>query len=564
MNRITDAFQKNSMMDASQYGTLYQTLQKNTQRFPDHSAYSVPPMAGRSYHPDGWEVTYRDTLSQVDQMKAVYAQAGYGIGHRVAILFEQRPEFVFHYFALNALGVSVVPINPDYRVEEIQYVVEHSESSLIVGVDSRAQDLDGVVKLLGGACSRVSFDHFPAQLPASRTKALAGEPNAETEAALLYTSGTTGKPKGCILTNEYFHSFGACYLGLGGALTMHEGSERLLNPLPLHHANCLSISMPAMLMSGGCLIFTDRFHASTWWQDLVASRATVVQFQGVIPNILLKIPECPEETQHQVRFALCAGVEPSLHEVFEKRFKLPVVEMWSMTEVGRMISDNIEPRAVHTRSFGRPNPWVEARIVDEAGNELPVDEPGELVIRHSAATPRKGFFSGYLKNDEATEEAWKGGWFHTGDAAVRDASGAFYFMDRKKNIIRRAGENIAAAEIEACLNAHPKARQVAVLAAPDEVREEEVMACVVVREGVDISSDTQKQSVAQDLFDWSYERMAYFKAPGWVLFVDSLPMGTSAKVQKIHIFPPGVDPRTQPGVIDLRAQKKQKKAAVAH
>jgi len=564
MNRITDAFQKNSMMDASQYGTLYQTLQKNTQRFPDHSAYSVPPMAGRSYHPDGWEVTYRDTLSQVDQMKAVYAQAGYGIGHRVAILFEQRPEFVFHYFALNALGVSVVPINPDYRVEEIQYVVEHSESSLIVGVDSRAQDLDGVVKLLGGACSRVSFDHFPAQLPASRTKALAGEPNAETEAALLYTSGTTGKPKGCILTNEYFHSFGACYLGLGGALTMHEGSERLLNPLPLHHANCLSISMPAMLMSGGCLIFTDRFHASTWWQDLVASRATVVQFQGVIPNILLKIPECPEETQHQVRFALCAGVEPSLHEVFEKRFKLPVVEMWSMTEVGRMISDNIEPRAVHTRSFGRPNPWVEARIVDEAGSELPVDEPGELVIRHSAATPRKGFFSGYLKNDEATEEAWKGGWFHTGDAAVRDASGAFYFMDRKKNIIRRAGENIAAAEIEACLNAHPKARQVAVLAAPDEVREEEVMACVVVREGVDISSDTQKQSVAQDLFDWSYERMAYFKAPGWVLFVDSLPMGTSAKVQKIHIFPPGVDPRTQPGVIDLRAQKKQKKAAVAH
>ena len=548
-------------MDASHYGTLYQTLLNTARRFPDNSAYSVPPMAGRKYHPDGWEVTYRETLAQVGQMKAIYAAAGYGIGHRVAILFEQRPEFVFHYLALNALGVSVVPINPDYRVEEIHYVVEHSESSLIVGVDSRANDLEQVVKMLGGACGRVSFDNFPSQVPPAPTKAQAGEPDAETEAALLYTSGTTGKPKGCILTNEYFHTFGACYLGLGGALTMHEGRERLLNPLPLHHANCLSISMPAMLMSGGCLIFPDRFHASAWWKDLVASRATVVQFQGVIPNILLKIPECPEETQHSVRFALCAGVEPSLHETFEKRFRLPVVEMWSMTEVGRIISDNIEPRAIHTRSFGRANAWVEAMIVDENGNELPDDTPGELVIRHSAATPRKGFFSGYLKNDAATEEAWKGGWFHTGDAAVRDASGAFYFMDRKKNIIRRAGENIAAAEIEACLNAHPKAKQVAVLAAPDEVREEEVMACVVVREGVDVSTDEAKMIVAIDLFDWSYERMAYFKAPGWVLFVDALPMGTSAKVQKIHIFPAGVDPRAQAGVIDLRSLKKQKKVA---
>ena len=263
-------------MDASHYGTLYQTLQKTTQRFPDHSAYSVPPMAGRAYHPDGWEVSYRETLAQVEKKRTIYAAAGYGLGHRVSILFEQRPEFVFHYYALNALGVSVVPINPDYRVEEIHYVVEHSESSLIVGVDSRARDLDEVVKQLGGACRHVSFDAFPDALPPAPKPARAGAPDHETEAALLYTSGTTGKPKGCILTNEYFHTFGECYLKVGGALTMQEGVERLFNPLPLHHANCLSISMPAMLMSGGCLIFPDRFHASTWWKDLVASRATVV------------------------------------------------------------------------------------------------------------------------------------------------------------------------------------------------------------------------------------------------------------------------------------------------
>ncbi len=551
-------------MDASHYGTLYQSLLKAVERFPDHAAYSVPPMAGRSYHPQGWEVSWRETLAEVERMKAIYAKAGYGLGHRVSILFEQRPEFVFHYYALNALGVSVVPINSDYRREEIHYVVEHSESSLLVGVDRRADDLKAIEADLGGACHHVSFDVFPQTLPAAPHPAQSGVPAYDTEAALLYTSGTTGKPKGCILTNEYFHTFGECYLQVGGALAMQEGVERLFNPLPLHHANCLSISMPAMLMSGGCLIFPDRFHASTWWKDLVASRATVAQFQGVIPNILLKLPECPEEKQHKVRFALCAGVEPSLHEVFEQRFNLPVVEMWSMTEAGRIITDNIEPRAIHTRAFGRSNRWVEARVIDDSGQEQPANVPGELVVRHSAATPRKGFFSGYLKYEAATEEAWQGGWFHTGDAAVRDESGMLFFMDRKKNIIRRAGENIAAAEIEACLNAHDKCKQVAVLAAPDEVREEEVMACVVARHPEDIATKAQRAALAQELFDWCYERMAYFKAPGWVLFVDSLPMGTSAKVQKIHIFPAGVDPRAQPGTIDLRAQKKQKKAAAAH
>jgi len=547
-------------MDASSYGTLYDSLQRTARSYGGRAAYAVPPMRGRAYHPDGWEVTWAQTAAAVEETMAVYRAAGYGYGHRVAILFSQRPEFFFHYYALNALGASVVPVNPDYRRDEIRYLVEHSESSLALAIDERLEDMRAATHDIVPAPHVVSFDRFPARLPEPRRAAGAGTPSAATEAALLYTSGTTGRPKGCILTNEYFHTFGACYLGLGGRLAFTPGEERMFNPLPLHHANCLSVSAPCMLLAGGCLIFPDRFHASTWWSDLVATRATVAQFQGIIPNILLKLPPVPEERAHQVRTALCAGVEPSLHEAFEKRFGFPVVEMWAMTETGRLISDNHEPRAIHTRSFGRPSAWVEARAVDEHGSEVPVDVPGELVIRHSAATPRKGFFSGYLKNEQATQEAWRGGWFHTGDAVVRDADGRFYFMDRKKNIIRRSGENIAAAEVEACITAHDKVGQCAVIAAPDEVREEEVMACVVVKSAADIADAAQREALARDLFAWCFERMAYFKAPGWVLFVDSLPLGTSAKVQKIHIFPAGVDPRAQPGAIDLRALKKQKPA----
>ena len=548
-------------MDASKYGTLYQSLQRTVGKFGDRAAYAVPPMQGRAYHPDGFEVTWQETLAEVEKKKRIYANAGYGYGHRVAILFEQRPEFFFHYYALNALGASVVPINPDYRVDEIHYVVDHSEASLAICVDHRLDDMNAAAGQIGTGLPVISFENFPDVLPAPRTPAQTGTPGYDTEAGLLYTSGTTGKPKGCVLTNEYFHTFGACYLSLGGRLEFEEGKTRLYNPLPLHHANALSVSTPALLLIGGCLIFPDRFHASTWWKDLIATRANAAQFQGIIPNILLKLPECPEEKQHNVRFSLCAGIEPSQHEVFEKRFGFPVVEMWAMTETGRLISDSIEPRAIHTRSFGRANDWVEVRVADDEGSELPPNQPGEMLIRHSAQTPRKGFFSGYLKNDDATEEAWRGGWFHTGDSVVRDETGMLYFVDRKKNIIRRSGENIAAAEIEACLTSHDKVKQVAVLAAPDEVREEEVMACIIAKSTDDVASAESRNALAQELFDWCYERMAYFKAPGWVLFVDKLPTGTSAKVQKIHIFPAGTDPRKQPGAIDLRKLKKQKKTA---
>ncbi len=546
-------------LDLAAYTTLYNTLLGTAKKYPDRIAYCVPPMEGRSYHPAGWEITYKNLLVEVEKKKKVYAQAGIGLGHRVAILFEQQPEFFFHYFALNALGAGIVPINPDYRVDEIKYVVEHSEAGLALCVDRRRDEMLEVANQIEADLPVISLDQFPEILPQAKAPVLAGKPDANTEVALLYTSGTTGKPKGCILTNEYFHMFGGCYISVGGLLDFRDQGERLYNPLPLHHANCLSISVPAMLMTGGCVIFPDRFHASTWWKDLVETKATAVQFQGIIPNILLKLPETPEETSHQVRFALCAGIEPSQHEVFEKRFGFPVVEMWAMSETGRIITDNFEPRKIHTRSFGKDSDFVEAKVFDANDQEVAPNVPGELVIRYSAKEPRKGFFSGYLKNEEATEEAWKNGWFHTGDSVVKDEDGYLYFVDRMKNIIRRSGENIAAAEVEACLTAHDQVKQVAVIAAPDEVREEEVMACVIAKNADDIATEEKREHLASALFDWSYDQLAYFKAPGWVLFMDSLPLGTSAKVQKIHIFPAGTDPRKQPGAIDLRSRKKQKK-----
>jgi len=157
-----------------------------------------------------------------------------------------------------------------------------------------------------------------------------------------------------------------------------------------------------------------------------------------------------------------------------------------------------------------------------------------------------------LKDKKATEDSWQNGWFHTGDSAIYDEDGYFYFLDRMKNIIRRAGENIAAAEIEAIITKHDKVKQVAVLAVPDEIREEEVMACIVLKENLEASLET-----SLDIIDWCREFLAYFKLPGWILFMEKLPIGTSQKVQKVNIFAKNIDPRTLNGTFDLRKYKKK-------
>jgi len=204
-----------------------------------------------------------------------------------------------------------------------------------------------------------------------------------------------------------------------------------------------------------------------------------------------------------------------------------------MTETGRVTLVNREPRMIHTRAFGRPFGGLEAKVADDTGGEVPRGTEGELLVRWGGPEgPRHGFFSGYLKDEMATEEAWRGGWFHTGDVVRQDPEGMLYFVDRKKNIIRRAGENIAAAEIEAVIQAHDEVAQVAVVAAPDEVREEEVMACIVAMPGV-----TADAALADRIFEWCLERLAYFKAPGWMLFVPSLPTTGTQKVQRARCFP---------------------------
>jgi len=534
--------------------TVFEAFMATASTAPEQSFLCVPPAADRAYHPDGIELSYATVRREVLRLREAYGTAGYGHGHRVALLFEDRPEFFFHYLALNALGVGIVPVNPDYRHDELAYQMEHSDADLAVAIAERAAALVAVAAERATPLPVVDAARWPASLPRPGRSPRRDAPGPASECGLLYTSGTTGRPKGCVLSNFYYLNAGAWYRSLGGRLTFEHGRERFLNPLPLFHMNCQAVTATCAILTASCLILPGRFSPRRWWPDVAASRATIVHYLGVMPPLLLNQEPVPEEKTHVVKAGMGAGVEPQLHEAFERRFGFPLVEVWGMTETGRIFSDCREPRAIHTRAFGRPHGGLEARVVDEQGVEVARETEGELVVRWGGPEgPRHGFFSGYLKNDAATAEAWRGGWLHTGDVVRQRADDMLIFVDRRKNIIRRSGENIAAAEVEALLQTHEAVAQVAVLAVPDEIREEEVMACVVPMTGV-----APDAALAGRLIDFCLDRLAYFKAPGWVLFVESLPTTGTQKVQKAQIFPRGEDPRSRAGAIDLRERKKRR------
>ena len=534
--------------------TIAEAFARAVEAYAGHEFMVVPKDANRAYCATGWSCTFAEASARVDEFVEVLRGAGYGYGHRVAVLLENRPEMLLLKLACNTLGASWVPINPDYRSSEMAYALHDSDAVLAVVAASHEDVMrQAIEEAASGAHCVVWNDDIGAfgDLPRLTAAADDGAVAVQTEASLLYTSGTTGRPKGCIMGHEYELMMGAWYGARGGRFVLQEGGERVYNPLPLFHVNAGIAEFYGMLLSGNCMIIPERFSRRRWWPEIRETRATGCHYLGVIIPVLMNEPPSPDDRDHTLRWGFGAGVEPTLHGPFEERFGFPLIEGWGMTEMCRILADSHEPRQVGTRAMGRPEPGLEVRVVDEGDHDVAPGEAGEMIVRHSARTPRKGAFSGYLNQPAATEEGWRDGWWHTGDTVRQDASGMLFFVDRKKNIIRRSGENIAAAEVEAVLQAHRDVAQVAVMAVEDDMRDEEVLACIVARE---LEGDA---ALAQALFAACYDQLAYYKAPGWIVFVDELPVTGTQKVLKHKIFGEGVDPRRVPNAHDLRALKKR-------
>jgi acyl-CoA synthetase (AMP-forming)/AMP-acid ligase II len=511
--------------------SVYETFCGSARRFPKQTFLHIPARACASYSEDCIDLSYSETASGVEQLKTAYAAAGYGSGHRVALMLQNRPEFLLHWFALNALGTSVVPINDEMVPEEQAYIINHSEACLLVYLPDLAAKLDPLLPLLENPVATLSTD--VTEPPGAPAAPGGGDgPGLATECALLYTSGSTGKPKGCILTNDYYLLSGRRYVEMGGLCTVKAGAERLITPLPLVHMNAMACSTVAMAMSGGCLVQLDRFHPRTWWQSVRESRATIIHYLGVMPAMLLNMPPGDDDFSGQVRFGFGAGVNPKHHAAFEQRFGFPLIEAWGMTETGNQgaIIANLEPRHVGTCCFGKPASHLEIRLVDEQGKDVVEGAPGELLVRNRGDSPRRGFFSAYLKNPEATAEAWEDGWFHTGDVVRLNRDGTLCFVDRRKNVIRRSGENISALEVEAALSETQGVAMAVVCPVPDEVRGDEVMACIIPSPGA--ATDL---AAAEAIVSRALESLAYFKVPGYIGFYQELPLTPSEKPKRAEI-----------------------------
>ena len=530
------------------FSSPHDAFMSSVHRSPDAPFLAAPASAQLSYARDGFRLAYGAAAAQVEAVRGAYARAGYGRGARVALLLDSRPEFFVHWLALNALGVSIVPINPDLRPEELAFQLSLADVDLAVGVGERIMPLAGGAEFTGFRPTELG-----AAIPDCRKAVTAQTGDREAECALLFTSGSTGKPKGCILSNRYFLQVAQWYHGQGGIAALQQEGEVNLTPLPMFHMNALGCSAVGMMASGGAIVPLDRFHASRWWASVADSGATIIHCLGVIPAILLQLPPSPDECRHKVRFAFAPGVDVRHRAAFEERYGIRIVDAWAMTETGGAAATTTAevPAGFGARCIGRPAASMDYRIVDEQGGDVAKGHAGELLVRAHGDNPRAGFFSGYLDDEAATEEAWQGGWFHTGDFVQQGDDDLLYFFDRKKSIVRRSGENIAVLEVESVLQRQDGVRATAVTPVPDELRGEEVFAFIVADE----TEGGEKAVLAERIVRESASLIAYHKLPGYVAFVSELPLSATKKLARGEIKQLAASALSEGVALDLRALK---------
>jgi crotonobetaine/carnitine-CoA ligase len=343
-----------------------------------------------------------------------------------------------------------------------------------------------------------------------------GTPRACDAASIMYTSGTTGPPKGALIPHEKLIVTPA-EIGRRSRLTP---DAVLFTALPLFHCNAQEMTALSAFLNDLTAVFDERFHASAYWETAAKFGATHISLLISMINVLFKQPAKETDRRHTVTTALTAGTTKAVWPEFERRFGLTIVELYGMTECGCTTLMN-PPDSIRVGSVGTPLGFVEADVVDDDDVPVAPDVRGELVVR-----PRSPFsmFLGYVNKPEKTIEAWRNLWFHTGDYVTRDKDGYYYFIDRKKDVIRRRGENLAPYDVESVLIRHPAVFEAVVVGVPSPLGEEDVKAFVQLRPG--------SECAARELFEFCNEHLPFFMVPQYIEFIDEIPKTANQKAQR--------------------------------
>jgi len=474
------------------------------------SRYAEMPFLYSSINHRQW--SYKEFHFAVRKLAGLLQSKGIKKGDVVSLLMSNSPEYILAYFACWQIGAIAGPINSLLKPAEIEWAVRNSESKLVLCSP----------ELKEKACEITHTEIIELTEKVVNCADSLFLTNAHLSnddvAIIIYTSGTTGKPKGCLLTHGNLIS-NACqitrWLGFGQ-------SDRLLTMMPLFHMNAVTVTTMTALYCGGSTVVMPRFSASKFWQIIAEYEVTSFGSVATMLSILLqKYPDGVPEglNTERLKFAMCgsAPVPVEVLRKFEETFGILVIEGYGLSESTCRATFNPPDKRRRPGSCGQPI-GNEIMIADDKDREVPVGVKGEILLRGP------NIFKGYFKNPSATAEAFRGGWFHTGDIGYRDKDGFLYIIDRKSDMIIRGGENIYPREIDELLYRHPDIDSAAVIGVPDELYGEEVAAFVVLKENCTTTED--------EILDYCRRHFADYKCPKTVHFVKELPKGPTGKLLK--------------------------------
>lgn len=474
---------------------------------------------------DGTRLTYGELDDRASRLANALHAHGVGFGARVAVFMENNLDYLVTYHGVARSRAVFVPIVTQSKLLEIEYFISHSEPEILIVDGERWDVVEHAIKSgnpafatlreiwLAGEGEREGLTRMATVMAAALAILPAVRPRAEEAVAFMYTSGSTGRPKAVI----HSHYTAVAQAEAVCSRMGYTADDRLLTVFPLFHGNALVWSALAAVWAGARVIIHRRFSASGFWASVRRHGATEVNLLLGAINMLLAQPPQADDADNSIRLVLANVIEPIYRE-FRARFAVDIVSTWALAEgpLGTMTAPGHGYRAGEIGwPMGSDN---EVRVVDEDDQPVPAGEIGELVQRNRA------MMLGYFKNETETARVLRGGWVHSGDLGYCDEQGLFYFVGRRKNVIRRAGENVSGEEVEECLQTHPAVEEAAVIAVPDAMRGEEVKAHIVLRAGQTLSP--------HEVVAWCRERLSDFKVPRYVEFMTELPRTGPIKIDR--------------------------------
>jgi carnitine-CoA ligase len=507
----------------------------------DHFNSTIPSVlreqaAGRPHSPlvtftTGETFTASEVWRHAREFGSAVADVG-SAGDRVVVLLDNCPEFVFTFFGAISAGRIFVPLNTALRSRSITRVLDELQPAVVVAASNLLVEVLPLV--IGRPCVQcivsvggseqlpgvIRFEDF------SGDASLAADDEPSSLAMILYTSGTTGSSKGNMVSHR-----GALWFAEAAAWSLDYQEKDVLHTcLPLFHANALLCTLLAGINHGAQVVIAPKFSATRFWREIAECSATVTSMLGSIGPILWRQEPTPAERNHCLRVAYIVPTPTKDYRAFERRFKVRIVATYGLTDVS--ILTGFPPGTSREGACGKALPDWDLQLVNERDEPVRVGEVGEMVAR-----PRLPFISalGYWGKPQSTVDTWRNLWIHSGDLLRQDTDGWFYFVDRKKDAIRKGGENVSSFEVEEVLLSHSWVAQAAVFAVPSELAEDDVMATVVP------ADETLDPAI---LFAYCVEELPYFAIPRYINIVPSLPSTENQKIRKAELRAQGVTSST--------------------